>query len=458
MQVLTSQIATGSRGGPRLSPNWRAEYASKLQSAAQAVSCIRSRESLWVQSSSSTPEDLLRALTARAAELEDVNIVHMKTLGYADYSLPQYERSFRTTALFIGDNVRDAVRDGRADYVPVFLHEIEGLFDSGRIPLDYAFIQLSPPDEYGYMSMGVGVDCTLAALRHARCIIAEVNPNMPRAFGRTFLHVSEVDRLVAVSHPLPELHIEPASPTQIRISENVASLIPDHAVLQLGIGAVPDGVLSCLMNHKGLSLHTEMFSDGVIPLVEKGVLDGSSNHLHPGKLVAGFVLGTRKLFDFLHENPLIEFHPIQYVNDPFVIGQHRRMVAINSALQVDLTGQVCSDSIGLLPYSGFGGQVDFIRGAARAPEGKPIIALPSTAKKGTISRIQLMLDPGAGVVTSRADVHYVVTEHGIADLHGRSVRERAEALIRVADPKFRDALTESAYAAKYLRPRLVPVC
>lgn len=436
---------------------WLSEYLDKRTTAADAVSEIRSGQTVYIHPGCAVPLDLVSALLERSRDLEDVQIIHMKTLGGADYTLPEYERSFRTIALFIGDNVRRAVSEGRAEYMPIFLHEIEGLFERGELPLDYVLMQVSPPDKYGYLSLGVGVDTTLTAARCARRVIAEVNPNMPRTHGQTFLHISEIHRIVEVNHPLPEMTAEPANDVQRRIARNVASLIPDGATLQMGIGAVPDAVLSYLSNHRDLGMHTEMFSDGVIPLIEKGVMNGSQKTIHPAKLVAGFVLGTRRLFDFIDDNPLFEFHPTKYVNDPFVIAKNRKMVAINSAIQVDLTGQVCSDSIGTRPYSGFGGQVDFIRGAAHSEGGKPVIALPSTAKDGTITRIVPMLDPGAGVVTSRADVHYVVTEHGIAFLHGKTLRERAEALIAIADPKFRDALTEFAYQARYLRPKLIPV-
>jgi 4-hydroxybutyrate CoA-transferase len=437
--------------------NWVDDFNRKRQTAAEAVRVIRSGQTVYIHPGCATPEELVRAMMARAAELKDVEVIHLKTLGCADYSKPEYEGIFRATALFIGENVRQAVCEGRADYMPIFLHEIEGLFESGDKSLDVVLLQVSPPDRYGYMSLGVGVDCTLTAARCARHVIAEVNPRMPRTLGNTFLHVSEVHSIVEVNHELPELHAEEPNEVQRRIAANVAALIPDGATLQLGIGAVPDAVLSCLGNHKSLGIHTEMFSDGVIPLIEKGVMNGAANVLHTGKLVAGFVLGTRRLFDFIDDNPLFEFHPIKYVNDPYTVSRNQRMVAINSALQVDLTGQVCSDSIGTRPFSGFGGQVDFIRGAAHSVGGKPIIALPSTAKNGTVSRIAPMLDPGAGVVTSRADVHYVVTEHGIAFLHGKTLRERAEALISIADPKFRESLIEFAFQARYLRPRLTAV-
>ncbi len=307
------------------------------------------------------------------------------------------------------------------------------------------------------MSLGTGVDCTLTAARQGRRVIAEVNRLVPRTHGDAFLHVSEVSAIVENDHPLRE--VPSAAPTEIhrRIAAHVASLIPDGATLQTGIGGIPDAVLACLEHHKDLGIHTEMFCDGVIPLIEAGVINGRQKTLHRGKLVAGFVIATRRTFDYIDDNPLFEFHPIRYTNDPFVIAQNDKMVAINSALQVDLTGQVCADSIGTRPYSGFGGQVDFIRGAARSKGGKPIIAMPATAKDGTVSRIAPVLDPGAGVVTSRADVHYVVTEYGIANLHGKTLRQRAEALIGIAEPKFRDTLYDFACRAHYLEPgRAVP--
>ena len=437
--------------------NWALEFRQKVTSAARAVECVQSSGSVYVHPGCATPEILVEALLRRADQLLDVQVIHMLTLGPADYAAPEYEGHFRANALFIGPNVRKAVGEGRADYTPIFLSEIENLFSSGALPLDTVFLQVSPPDEHGYMSLGVGVDCTLTAARHARHVIAEVNRNMPRTHGDTFLHVSQITAAVETARPLAELHPELFSPVQARIAEHVAGLIPDGATLQTGIGGVPDAVLALLTDKRDLGIHTEMFSDGVIPLIESGVINGRRKSIHRGKLVAGFVLGTQRLFSFIDDNPIFEFRPISYVNDPFLIQQNDKMIAINSALQVDLTGQVCADSLGVRPYSGFGGQVDFIRGAARSKGGKPIIALPSTAKNGTVSRIAPMLDPGAGVVTSRADVHYVVTEHGIAYLHGKTIRQRAEALISIADPRFRDELYEFAYRVRYLEPRAVLV-
>lgn len=437
--------------------NWTEQYQQKLKSAAEALTSIRSGERVYIHPGCAVPVALVDALLERAPHLNNVEIVHMLTLGTAGYAQPDYQGRFRANALFIGSNVRGAVGEGRADYTPIFLHEIEPLFSEGQMPLDWVLMQVSPPDSHGYMSLGVGVDCTLTAARHARNVIVEVNHHMPRTLGDSFLHVSQATAIVEASHPLAELTAEPATAEQQRIARNVASLIPDGATLQMGIGGIPDAVLACLGGHRNLGIHTEMFSDGVIPLVESGVINGARKTLHPGKVIAGFVLGTRKLFDFIHDNPAFEFHPIVYTNDPCVIARNDRMVAINSALQVDLTGQVCADSLGTKPYSGFGGQVDYIRGAAHSRGGKPIIALPSTARNGTISRIAPVLDPGAGVVTTRADVHYVVTEHGIANLHGKTVRQRVEALISIADPRFADTLFDFAYRARYLEPKSIPV-
>jgi acyl-CoA hydrolase len=432
---------------------WRDEFRRKLTNARQAVETVRSGNRVWIHEGCATPEILVEALLERAPELRDVEIMHMLTFGSADYTRPEYEGHFRHNGLFLGQNTRGAVAEGRADYTPIFLSEIEELFRSGRIPLDVAFIQTGPPDDHGFLSLGTSVDCTLTAAQCARKVIAEVNSQMPRSLGDTFLHVSKVSAVVETDRPLLELPMEQATPVQERIAANVASLIPDCAVLQTGIGAVPDAVLRYLRDRKALGVHGEMCSDGVIDLIEAGVLTGERKNVHRGKIIVGFVLGTRRLFTFLHENPLFELHPTYYTNDPYLIAHNDRMIAINSAIEVDLTGQVCADSIGIKPYSGFGGQVDFMRGAARSKGGKPIIALPSTAKNGTVSRIVPMLERGAGVVTTRADVHYVVTEHGIADLHGKSIRQRAEALIAIADPKFHDELFAFAERAHYLDPR-----
>jgi len=429
---------------------WSEDYRNKCMSAAQALEAVHSGARVWIQSGCGTPSLLVDALVARAPYLRDVEVVHMMTLGSADYTKPEYEGHFRHRGLFLGANVRPAVAAGRADYTPIFLSEIEGLFVSGAMPLDVVLMQVSPPDAHGFVSLGTTVDCTLTATRCAPVVIAEVNEQMPRTHGDTSVHVSHISAIVETSHPLLELRAEPATELHMRVARNVASLIPDGATLQTGIGGISEAVLKCLDGKRDLGIHTEMCSDGVIELIESGVLNGERKSLHRGKAVAGFVLGTRRLFDFIHENSAFEFRSISYTNDPFVVAQNDRMVAINSALQVDLTGQVCSDSIGTRPYSGFGGQVDFIRGAARSKGGVPIIALPSTALGGNVSRIVPVLEPGAGVVTSRADVHYVITEHGIAYLHGKTLRERAEALIAIAEPRFQQELEDFAVRSHYL--------
>jgi acyl-CoA hydrolase len=424
---------------------------------AQALKAVRSGERVWVQSGCGTPSVLLDALVARASELRNVEIVHMKTLGEAVYTRPEYEGIFRHRGLFLGDNVREAVAAGRADYTPIFLSEIEGLFVSGALPLDVTLMQVSPPDEHGFVTLGTTVDCTLNAARATKTVIAEVNERMPRTHGDTSFHVSHLSAIVETSRPLLEPHPEPSTGIQRRVGANVASLIPDGATIQTGIGGIPDAVLSCLRDRRDLGIHTEMVSDGVIDLMEAGVLTGERKSLHRGKVVLSFVLGSQRLFDFINHNPSFEFQPISYTNNPFVVAKNDNMVAINSALQVDLTGQVCADSLGTKPYSGFGGQVDFIRGAARSKGGVPIIALPATARHGTVSRIVPMLEPGAGVVTSRADVHYVVTEHGIAYLHGKTLRERAEALIAIADPQFRGDLEDFAMRSHYMERKAAAI-
>jgi len=433
--------------------NWRDEYRNKCVDAAQALKLVNSGDRVWVQSGCGTPAVLLDALVGRASELRNVEIVHMKTLGEAAYTRPEYEGVFRHRGMFLGDNVREAVVEGRADYTPIFLSEIEPLFLNGALPLNVTLMQVSPPDQHGFVTMGTTVDCSLNAARASKTVIAEVNERMPRTHGDTSFHVSHLSAIVETSRPLLESHAEPISEIHRRVGGYVASLIPDGATLQTGIGGIPDAVLSCLGDRRDLGIHTEMVSDGVIDLMESGVLTGERKSLHRGKVVLSFVLGSQRLFDFIDRNPSFEFQPISYTNNPFVVAKNDRMVAINSALQVDLTGQVCADSLGTRPYSGFGGQVDFVRGAARSKGGVPIIALPATARHGAVSRIVPMLEPGAGVVTSRADVHYVVTEHGIAYLHGKTLRERAEALIAIAEPRFKADLEDFAVRSHYMGRR-----
>ena len=425
-------------------------YRSRIMTADAALSVLKSGQSVYIHNGCAEPPELVDALTRRGPELRDVRIIHMATFGGADYILPEYEGHFRHNALFIGGNVRQAVQEGRADYTPVFLSEIEALFTSGALPIDVCLLQCTPPDAYGYMSVGTSIDASLTAAQCARHVIVEINDRMPRTMGDTFLHVSRVDAFVETSHPLAEYPQHPVSDFHRAIARHVAQLVPDGATIQTGIGGVPEAVLGLLFNHKDLGIHSEMVPDSVVPLIEAGIINGERKTIHPRKVVAGFVLGTRRLFDFIHENPIFEFRRTAYANDPFVVAQNERMVALNSAIEVDLTGQVCADSMGQTPYSGIGGQVDFLRGAARSKGGLPIITLPSTAKNGTVSRIVPRLQPGAGVVTSRGDVHYVITEHGVAYLHGKTLRQRAEALIQVADPKFRDELEHFAIETRLL--------
>jgi acyl-CoA hydrolase len=423
----------------------------RLVNATEAVMAIHSGDRVYVHPGCAEPEILVKALVARAPDLHDVEIVHLMTLGEAGYVAPGMEKHFRHNSLFTGPNVRDAVHSGRADFTPIFLSEVPRLFTERVLPIDVALIQVSPPDEHGFLSFGVGVDCTKAAAESARTVIAHVNPRMPRTLGDSFIHVSKVHYMVEHEAKLLELHEEVGSGAESRaIGANVADLIDDGATLQIGIGAIPDALLEFLSTKRDLGIHTEMFSNGIIPLVESGVINNERKTLHRGKIVASFLLGTQVLYDFVDNNPLIELHPSDYVNDPFIISRNEKMVAINSALQIDLTGQVCADSLGHLNYSGFGGQLDFVRGAARSRGGKAIIALPSTARGGSLSRIVPALSRGAGVTTTRGDVHYVVTEHGVVHLHGRTVRERAVALIGIADPRFQEELRFEARRLHYL--------
>jgi acetyl-CoA hydrolase len=428
-------------------------YADRVKTPAAAAQEIESNTRLFLTGNCSVPQQVLAALTTRALELENVEITQVLTVGPAGYVAPELAGHIRVNTLFISDNVRAAVNDGRADFTPCFLSEIPGLFRSGHLPLDTALIQISLPDEHGFCSFGVEVGVTKPAAQAARRVIAELNPHMPRTLGDSFIHISKLSTIVPVDYALPEMHMGASDAVTERIAEHVASLIPDGATLQTGIGAIPDGVLRRLTDRHDLGVHTELFSDGVIDLVNRGVINGERKTLHPGKIIAGFLLGTQKLYDFVHDNPVVELHPTDYVNDPFVIAQNERMVAINSALEVDLTGQVCADSIGPRFYSGVGGQVDFIYGASRSKGGLPIIALPSTVenKDGTrLSKIVAMLKPGAGVVTTRNHVHFVVTEHGIADLYGKTIAQRVRALISVAAPEFRDELCAQAKELRYL--------
>ena len=423
--------------------------------ADDALRQLRSGMRVFVGSGCAAPQSLVAALARRGSDVYDVEIIHILTFGDAKYSRHDLLANFRHNAFFIGPNVREAVHEGVADYTPVFLSDIPALFRRKRIHLDIALVQVSPPDAHGFCSFGVSVDVVKAAVESADYVIAEVNPNMPRTLGDSFVHVSALHALVKSDLPLLEFANQATTPEAMKMGEFIASLVENGATLQTGIGEIPSAVMACLAEHKNLGMHTEMFTEAVIPLIETGVMNCRRKTLLPGKIVSSFCFGTRKLYDYIHDNPFFEFRPTEFTNDPFQIARNSRMVSISSAIEVDLTGQVCADSIGGKFYSGFGGQVDFIRGAARSEGGKPIIALPSTTRDGKISRIVPWLKTGAGVVTSRADVHYVVTEYGIASLHGKSVRERALALIHIAHPKFREELMQQAREAKFVHPNQI---
>jgi acetyl-CoA hydrolase len=429
-------------------------FHERVCTAEEAAGLIQSRTRVFLSGNCAVPRRVLGALVARAASLDQVEIVQVLTIGNADYVAPEMAGHLRVNTLFISEDVRAAVNAGRADFTPCFLSEIPDLFTSGRLPLDVALIQVSPPDDHGYCSFGVEVGVTKPAAQAARLVIAEVNPHMPRSLGDSFIHMSRIDVIVPVDYPLPQLHMGASDPVTDQIAEHVAGLIPDGATLQTGIGAIPDAVLRRLTDRKHLGIHTELFSDGVVDLVQRGVITGERKSLHRGKIIAGFVMGTQALYDFVHDNASVELHPTNYVNDPFIIAQNDRMVAINSAIEVDLTGQVCADSIGPRLYSGVGGQADFIYGAARSHGGLPIIALPSTVKPKNgnrpLTRITAMLQHGAGVTTTRNHVRFVVTEHGVAELYGKTIAQRAQALIKIAAPEHREALGEQARQLKYL--------
>ena len=413
--------------------------------AEEAVKNIRSGERVFLHSAAATPQLLVDALTARGHELGGVELVSIHTEGAAPYLDPRFDGIFHLNTFFVGANTRAAVANGMASYVPVFLSEIPGLFRSGRMPLDVALIQVSPPDKHGFCSLGVSVDITNAAIETARHVIAQVNENMPRVHGSGIIHVSAMDALVRCDNPIFEMVPPPPSPIESKIGAFIAELVEDGATLQTGIGGIPDAALRSLRGHRDLGMHSEMFSDGVMELVECGALTGRKKVKQSGKIVAGFCMGSRALYDFVDDNPLIEMRDISYVNDTAVIRTNPRVTAINSALEVDITGQVCADSLGSNQYSGVGGQVDFIRGAALSPGGKPIIALTSLTSRGQ-SKIVSRLKPGASVTTSRAHVHYVVTEYGVAYLYGKNLRQRASALIAIAHPNHREQLEREAYS------------
>ncbi|HOZ45438.1 MAG TPA: GNAT family N-acetyltransferase [Candidatus Hydrogenedentes bacterium] len=435
-------------------PNWQNEYQEMVSTAEDAVAHIQPGQRIFIATGCAQPQELVRALVARSDSLADTEIVDLLTLGEAPYAEAELVARFSVNSFFIGEAVRDIIQEGLGDYTPVFLSDIPRLISTGQISLDVALIQVTPPDENGMCSLGVAVDIVKSAAANARLVIAQVNPQMPRTLGDSMLHVYDLDFLVPVDAPI--LEVPPPELTEVtrEIGEYVASLVEDGSTIELGIGEIPQSVLASLKDKKDLGIHTEMFTDAIIDMIEAGVINGRLKSRDRGKVVASFAVGTRRLYDYIDNNSTFSFNPTEYVNDPFVIAQQHKMVAINVALEVDLTGQVCADSLGERFYSGIGGQVDFNRGAARSQGGKAIIAMPSTARDGEVSRIVCRLSPGAGVVTTRGDVHYVVTEYGVAYLHGKSVQERALALISIAHPKFRAQLMKDAIETKYVRAEL----
>lgn len=413
-------------------------------SAEEAVSCIKSGDRVFVHSVAASPQTLVRALANRAAELKNVEVYQLHTEGIAPYADESVKDSFRVKNMFVGANMRRAVQGGWADFIPVFLSETPRLFRRGIVNLDVALLQVSPPNKNGYCSLGISVDASLAASQTAKILIAEINPNMPRTAGDGNIHISKFDKVVEVNYQLPEFLNPEPNDIELRIGRYIAELVDDGATLQMGIGAIPNAALAAMEHHKELGIHTEMFSDGILPLIEKGVVTNQHKVKHRNYMVTTFMMGSQKLYDFVNDNPMVRFLDVEYVNDTAIIRQNPKVTAINSAIEVDFTGQVCADSIGTRIYSGVGGQMDFMRGAALSDQGKPIIALPATTSKG-LSRIASTLNQGAGVVTTRAHAHYIVTEYGVAELYGRTIRERIRALINIAHPDHRERLEREAF-------------
>jgi len=430
--------------------NWQAKYKDRIGTAAAAMKLIKPGNSIFIGTGCATPQHLVDALTEHSSHIVDAHVIHLLTMGSARYTEERFRERFKMNCFFVMDNVRHALEQGIGDYTPIFLSDIPRQFDSGRLPIDVALIMVTPPDRSGQCSLGVSVDIVKAAARNAKFVIAQVNAHLPRTLGNSFIHASKIDMLVP--HDEPMIEVPPGEPDDVlrSIGRNLARLVDDGSTIECGIGRIPQALAETLRDKKELGVHTEMFGDWIIDLIECGAITCSKKTINNGKVVASFCMGSRRLYDYIDNNPFFEFHPTEYVNDPYVISQHEKMVAINVGLEVDLTGQVCADSLGYRFYSGIGGQVDFIRGAARSRGGKAIIAMPSTARDGSVSRIVPHLTEGAGVVTTRGDVHYVVTEHGIAYLHGRSIRERALALVNIAHPKFRNDLIQAAKAQNYI--------
>ncbi len=431
-------------------------YDDKKMSLKEALSYIKTGDHIFIGSACGEPQYLVRGLVEKADHLADNEILHVHTLGVAPYTKPIYSERFRLNAFFVGINARRAVAEGRADYTPVFLSELPRLIRRGMVPIDVALIHVTPPDEHGFCSLGVSVEITKTAAEKAKLVIAQVNRQMPRVLGDSFIHINNIDIVVEHDEPLLEAPRPESDIVSDRIARYVSGLIDDESTLQIGIGSIPDALLSSLTDKKDLGIHTELLTEGVVDLVEEGVVTCAKKTINRGKIIASFAMGTRRLYDFIDNNPMVEFYESDYVNNPLVISQHKKMVAINQALEVDLTGQVCADSLGYRFYSGLGGQADFMRGAMLSEGGKAITVIPSTAKNGRISRIRSLLSEGAGVVLTRGDVDYVVTEYGVASLRGKTIRERALSLINIAHPKFRNELLEWAKQHHYVPPEVLP--
>ena len=442
---------------PNYDVTWQEKYKGMVSTPEEAVAIVRPGQRVFVGTGGAQPLALVRALVARHSELADTQVIHMLTLGEAPYAFKDLTDYFSVNTFFVADNVRNIIQEGYGDYTPIYLSDVPQLFKSGQMPLDVALIQVSPPDSQGRCSFGISVDIVKSAAENAGLVIAQVNPQMPRTLGDSFVSVFDLDVLVPVDEPLVEMNAPVITETSRAIGGIIASLVDDGSTIEMGIGRIPHAVLEFLGGKKDLGIHTEMVTDAVIDMIESGIITGAQKTTDRGKVVTSFAMGSKRLYDYVDNNPMFSFNPTEYVNDPFVIGQQHKMVAINTALEIDLTGQVCADSLGTKFYSGIGGQVDFNRGAARSAGGRAIIALPSTAQNGTISRIVATLTPGAGVVTSRGSAHYIVTEYGVAYLHGKSVQERAMALISIAHPDFREELLARAIEYKYLRPEMADV-
>jgi len=430
--------------------DWKKRYVDKIGTASAAMKAIKSGDTIFIGTGCAQPQHLIRALVEHSGHIYEAHIIQLLTMGEAPYADEKFRDKFKMNCFFVGDNVREALNKGIGDYTPIFLSEIPGEFDSGRIPVDVALISVTPPDANGLCSLGVSVDIVKSAIANARHVIAQVNSRMPRTFGDSFVHVNRLDMLVPYDQDIIELPVPQSDEVLRRIGQNIARLIEDGSTIECGIGRVPQALAEFLKDKKDLGVHTEMFSDWIIDLIECGAMTCDRKTLNRGKVVASFCMGSERLYRYIDNNPFFEFYPTEYVNDPNIISQHEKMVGINVGLEIDLTGQVCADSLGYQFYSGIGGQVDFIRGAARSRGGKAIIAMPSTARNGQVSRIVPHLTEGAGVVTTRGDVHYVVTEYGAAYLHGKSIRERTLELINIAHPKFRKELTQAAKTHNYI--------